>query len=101
MTDETIRVEIEGQDPPPSTPSPRPPAVDEAALTRRAFADRAAAQAELLEARRNEVGAKLAEIESRSHLAKQQIQRANESGDWEQLAEKPGNKPAGSAATLV
>jgi hypothetical protein len=87
MTDESIRVEIEGEEPPPS-PSPRPPAVDEAALTRRAFADRAQAQTELLEARRDFVATKLGEIEARSHLAKQQIQRANESGDWAQLAEQ-------------
>jgi hypothetical protein len=88
MMSETFRIEIEGQEPPPSPSASQPPATDEAALTRRAFADRAQAQAELLEARRNEVGAKLAEIESRSHLAKQQIQRANESGDWEQLAQQ-------------
>jgi hypothetical protein len=87
MTDETIRVEIEGENPAP-TPSSRPPATDEAALTRAAFAERAQAQTEALEAKRDFVAAKLYEIEARSHLAKEQIQKANESGDWEQLAER-------------
>ena len=87
MTDETIRVEIEGQDP-PSTPSPRPPATDEAALTRAAFAERAQAQTDALEAKRDFVAAKLFEISAKSDLAKHEIQRANETGDWEQLAER-------------
>jgi hypothetical protein len=89
MTDETIRVEIEGQEPPPpSRPSPRPPATDESELTRRAFAERAAAQAELLEARRNEVATRLYEVAAKSDFAKQEIQRANEAGDFGKLAEK-------------
>ena len=87
MTDESIRVEIEGEDPAP-TPSSRPPVTDEAALTRAAFAERAQAQTEALEAKRDFVAAKLYEIEARSHLAKEQIQKANETGDFEQLAER-------------
>jgi hypothetical protein len=85
---ETIRVEIEGQDPAPAPTSQPKPAVDEAALTRRAFAERAQAQTEALEAKREFVATKLGEIEARSHLAKQQIQKANETGDFEQLAER-------------
>jgi hypothetical protein len=88
VPDESIRVEIEGENPPPAPSSSQPPAIDEAALTRRAFADRAQAQTELLEARRDFVATKLYEISAKSDLAKQQIQRANESGDWEQLAER-------------
>ena len=87
MTDETIRVEIEGQDS-PSAPSSRPPATDEAALTRRAFADRAQAQTELLEARRDEVAARLYEVAAKSDYAKHEIQQANEAGDFGKLAEK-------------
>ena len=87
MTDETIRVEIEGEEPPPS-PSPRPPAIDEAALTRRAFADRAQAQTELLEARRDEVATRLYEVAAKSDFAKKEIERANEAGDFGKLAEK-------------
>jgi hypothetical protein len=86
MTDE-IRVEIEGQEPPAPTSQPKP-AVDEAALTRRAFAERAQAQAELLEARRNEVATRLYEVAAKSDFAKQEIQRANEAGDFGTLAEK-------------
>jgi hypothetical protein len=85
---ETIRVEIEGENPALAPSSSRLPAIDEAALTRRAFADRAQAQTELLEARRDEVATKLYEISAKSDLAKQQIQKANESGDFEQLAER-------------
>jgi hypothetical protein len=87
MTDETIRVEIEGETP-SSTPSPQPLATDEAALTRRAFAERAQAQTEALEAKREFVAAKLYEISAKSDLAKQEIQRANESSDFERLAER-------------
>jgi hypothetical protein len=87
MTDETIRVEIEGETP-SSTPSPQPPAIDEAALTRRAFADRAQAQAELLEARRDEVATRLYEVAAKSDFAKKEIERANEAGDFGKLAEK-------------
>jgi hypothetical protein len=89
MTDETIRVEIEGQEPSPqpSTPSPRPHATDESELTRRAFAERAQAQAELLQARREETATKLYAVAAKSDLTKQEIQRANEAGDWARLAE--------------
>jgi hypothetical protein len=88
MTDEILRVEIEGENPPPSRPSSRPPATDESELTRRAFAERAQAQTELLEARRDEVAAKLYAVAAKSDFAKQEIQRANESGDYERLAER-------------
>jgi hypothetical protein len=84
---ETIRVEIEGQVP-PSTPSPRPPATDEAALTRRAFAERAQARTELLEARRDEVATRLYEVAAKSDYAKKEIERASEAGDFSKLAEK-------------
>ena len=83
-----IRVEIEGETPPAPAPSPRPPATDESELTRRAFAERAQAQAELLEARRDEVAARLYEVATKSDYAKQEIQRANEAGDFGRLAEK-------------
>jgi hypothetical protein len=86
MTDD-FRVEIEGENPAPS-PSSHPPAIDEAALTRRAFADRAQAQSELLEARRDEVAIRLHAVAAKSDFAKQEIERANEAGDFGRLAEK-------------
>ena len=87
--DETIRVEIEGQETSQPSPSPsRSTATDEAALTRRAFADRAQAQTELLEARRDEVAARLYEVAAKSDYAKHEIQQANEAGDFGKLAEK-------------
>jgi hypothetical protein len=88
MTDESIRVEIEGENPPPTPSSSQPPAIDEAALTRRAFADRAQAQTELLEARRDEVATRLYEVAAKSDFAKKEIERANEAGDFGKLAEK-------------
>jgi hypothetical protein len=88
MTDETLRVEIEGQNPAPSPSSSRPPVVDEAALTRAAFAERAQAQTELLQARRDEVSARLYEVAAKSDYAKHEIQQANEAGDFGKLAEK-------------
>ena len=86
---ETIRVEIEGQETSqPATSPSRSTVTGEVELTRRAFAERARAQGELLEARRDEVATRLYAVAAKSDFAKKEIERANEAGDFGKLAEK-------------
>jgi hypothetical protein len=89
MPGDHIPVEIEGAEPAQlSTPPSRSAVPDEAALTRAAFAERARAQGELLEARRDEVATRLYAVAAKSDFAKKEIERANEAGDFGKLAEK-------------